>query len=204
MREAGEQSEGASPFGIFCVLPPCRLTAASYSIFSSNPRVCVSILDSSPLPYNRPLTCSQWRERGEPRGAFALKPRGHSPRADPTPSARILHLLLLLLAAQAARGRSLLTLRRKGEEVRGGPSLASSPAPSRWRPAVLGPAPQSSDPLACLPEGCFPNGSGLRPSLSGRWAGRPGRETGLEGWRLTWGHAAEKGWCPTWAKAASC
>lgn len=134
MREAGEQSEGASPFGIFCVLPPCRLTAASYSIFSSNPRVGVSILDSSPLPYNRPLTCSQWRERGEPRGAFALKPRGHSPRADPTPSARILHLLLLLLAAQAARGRSLLTLRRKGE-VRGGPCLASSPAPSRWRPA---------------------------------------------------------------------
>lgn len=69
---------------------------------------------------------------------------------------------------------------------------------------MLGPAPQSSDPLACLPEGSFPKGSGLCPSLSERWAGRPGRETGLEGWRLTWGHAAEKGWCPTWAKAASC
>lgn len=86
MLETGEQTEGDSPFGIFCVLPPCRLTAASCSIFSSNPRVCVSILNSSPFPYNRPLTCSQWREGGEPRGAFALKPRGHSPRTDPRPA----------------------------------------------------------------------------------------------------------------------
>ena len=49
MLEAGEQSEGASPSSIFCVLWPCRLTTASCSIFSS-PRVCVSPLGSSPFP----------------------------------------------------------------------------------------------------------------------------------------------------------
>lgn len=50
MLEAGEQSEGASPLGVFCVLRPCRLATASCSLLSSNPRMCVSIWDSSPFP----------------------------------------------------------------------------------------------------------------------------------------------------------
>ena len=126
------------------------------------------------------------------------------------PTAAHLLLLLLVLDAQVLLeanvhsglgGHSLLILRRKEGEAGGG--LPSHPelVVDACRAGV---PPRTVVPLACIPEGCFPDRSGLGTGLLGRWAGRKGEETGLESWRLTWGHTAGRGWHGTRAKATDC
>lgn len=167
MLEAGEQRKGLPPLGVFCVLRPCRLTTASCSLLSSNPRTC-KFRFGTQVPSHKTilrLTCSQAPE------AFALKRRGHSPRTNPTSSSRILHLpcfscLWMLRPSEPP----LQTLRRKGEEAGGRPRLASA-SPEPVMPAVLGPL-LVSNPLTCLLRATS-HGPGFVHQPSARWAGQP-------------------------------